>query len=67
MPTVLICTEPFVAVARREAQAAGLAELPLLTVPAALRELGGDVRRALAERVVDEALRALAGGSRETA
>lgn len=62
MPAVLICTEPFHPVARREAQAAGLGELPLLSVPAGIRELSDEARRALAGTVVDQALAALTAG-----
>lgn len=58
---MLLCTQPFEAVVTREAKTGGLAALARLTVPPDLERLGADERRALATRVVADALRALTG------
>jgi hypothetical protein len=56
---VLLCTQPFAAVAAREAKAGGLPELARLTVPHDLLALDDEQRRRLAARLIEEALAAL--------
>jgi hypothetical protein len=64
VPAVLLCTEPFLPVAGLEAARAGVPDLPRLVLPATHRALDDAGRRALAGRLVDEAVRALTAGIR---
>jgi hypothetical protein len=51
VPTVVLVTEPFAAVARASAAARGIADLPIVVFPAGLDDSGDDaVRAAFAER-----------------
>jgi hypothetical protein len=61
IPTVLLCSETFLPVARGEARAAGLAELPLVVVGPDVKPFDDARVNALAKRVMDEALAALVG------
>ena len=40
MPTAVLVTEPFAAVARASAAARGLADLPIVVFPAGVEEMG---------------------------
>jgi len=59
---VLLCTRPFAPVAAKDAKSGGLPDLASLTIGPDLATIGADERRALAERLVDEALSALTRG-----
>lgn len=61
MPAVLLCTQPFEAVVAREAKTGGFSDLARLTVRPDVKSLGADERRALATRVIADALRTLTG------
>jgi hypothetical protein len=51
VPTVVLVTEPFAAVARASAGARGLTDLPIVAFPAAIEAMGADgVAAAFAER-----------------
>ena len=62
MPTVLFCTPPFAPVAARDAKSGGLPDLVRLPIAPDLLALNDSERRALAERLVADALSALTRG-----
>ena len=62
MPAVLFCTPPFAAVAARDAKSGGLPDLVRLPIAQDLLALNDGERRALAERLVEDALSALTRG-----
>jgi hypothetical protein len=59
---VLFCTPPFAPVAARDAKSGGIPDLVRLTIKPDLIDLSAQDRRALAERLVDDALAALTRG-----
>ena len=66
MATVLLCSEPFIATAAREAVASGLAELPRILVPLDLGRQSGSKAHSAAADVVRAAVAGLTGdGARE--
>ncbi|HEY7205298.1 MAG TPA: hypothetical protein VIA61_13420 [Methylomirabilota bacterium] len=59
---MLFCTPPFAPVAARDAKSGGIPDLVRLTIKPDLIDLSAQDRRALAERLVDDALAALTRG-----
>jgi hypothetical protein len=62
VPAVLFCTPPFAPVAARDAKSGGMPDLVRLTIKQDLIGLKDQERRALAERLVEDALTALTRG-----
>jgi hypothetical protein len=60
---VLLCTRSFAPVAARDAKSGGLPDLVRLTIAQDLVTIGAEDRRALAERLVNDALSALTKGT----
>jgi hypothetical protein len=62
VPAALFCTPPFAPVAARDAKSGGMPDLVRLTIKQDLIGLNDQERRALAERLVEDALSALTRG-----
>jgi hypothetical protein len=63
IPTVTLCTDVFVQLAREESRALGMAELPLAIVP---HPLGGEAPEAIRQRArvaVDQVVQGLTGAN----
>jgi len=61
VPTVTICTDAFISLARAVAASKGMSSLRLVVVPHPIAGLPADQVRAKADKAVDEIIRCLVG------